>query len=83
MKALEIKSSLLLDLVFTIQYNTIISWFLLLIIYLYFLAPVVIVQIFYPTAELAIPTGTPTKEAKAGLEAHPVTAETKISKCSI
>ena len=37
-------------------------------------------QIFNPTAELVIPTGMPTKEAKAEMETHPVTPETK-SKC--
>ena len=38
-------------------------------------------QIFNPTAELAIPTGIPIKEAKK-IETHPVTIETEISKCS-
>ena len=41
-----------------------------------------IAQIFNPTAELVIPTGTPTNQAKAEIETHPVTAETKIIKCS-
>ena len=50
---------------------------------LYFLIPAVITQIFDPTAELVMPTGIPTKEAKAEIEIHPVAAETKISKCSI
>ena len=40
-------------------------------------------QIFIATAELAIPTGILTKEAKAELETHPVTVETKISKYSV
>ena len=43
----------------------------------------VIPQIFNSTAELVIPTGIATKEAKAEMESHPVTVEIKISKCSI
>ena len=57
--------------------------FLFLIIDLYFLIPVVIAQIFNFIAELVIPIGIPTKEAKAEMEIHPVTVEIKISKCSI
>ena len=37
-------------------------------------------QIFNPTAELGIPTGIPTKEAKAEMETHSVTVETKTGK---
>ena len=48
---------------------------------LYFLIPAVRVQIFNITAELAIPTGTPTNEADAEIETQPLTAEMKI-KCS-
>ena len=33
--------------------------------------------------EIAVPTGIPTKEAKAEMETHPVTVEAKISKCSL
>ena len=51
-----------------------------LIIDFYFLIPAVITQIFNPTAELVILTGIPTKEAKAEMETHQGTAETK-SKC--
>ena len=54
-----------------------------LIFDLYFLIPAVIPQIFNPTKELFIPTGIPTKEAKAEIKIHPVTAEAKIRKCSI
>ena len=54
--------------------------FLFLIIGLYFSIPAVITQIFI-VAELAIPTGIPTKEAKAEIETHPVSEEAKISKC--
>ena len=49
---------------------------------LYFLIPVVIAQIFNPAAELVIPTGTPTNEAKAEIKKHRLTAETKIRNCS-
>ena len=45
----------------------------------FFLIPAVITQIFDSNAELAIPTGTPTKEAKGEIETHPVTVEIKIS----
>ena len=34
---------------------------------------------FHPTAELTMPVGIPTKEAKAEIETHPVTAKMKIS----
>ena len=40
-----------------------------------------IVQIFNPTAELVIPIGIPTKEAKAEIQADPVTEDK--SRCSI
>ena len=65
--------------------NTILSCFLFffLIIDLYFLIPVVIAQIFNFIAELVIPIGIPTKEAKAEMETHSLTVEIKISKCSI
>ena len=49
---------------------------------LYFLIPAVIAQIFIPTAELLIPTGTQTNEANAEIETQPVTTETEISRCS-
>ena len=64
--------------------NTILScsFFFFLIIYLYFLILAVIAQIFNPIAELVIPIGTTTKEAKAGMEKHPVTVEITISKWS-
>ena len=65
--------------------NAILSCFFsfFLIIDLFFLSTVVIAQIFIPTAELATPTGIPTKEAKVEIETHPATVEAKISKCSI
>ena len=41
-----------------------------------------IAQIFNPTAELVIPTGTQTNEANAEIERQPITVEVKIIKCS-
>ena len=54
--------------------NTILSCFsfYLLTIDLYFLIPAVIAQVFNPIAELVIPIGIPTKEAKVETETHPV-----------
>ena len=48
-------------------------------LYCFFAA--VTTQIFIPTAELSIFGGISIKEAKAEMEAHPVTEEAKISKC--
>ena len=48
----------------------------------YFLIPAVTPQIFVPTAELVIPTGTQTNEANAEIETQQIIVETKISKCS-
>ena len=53
-----------------------------LIIDLYFFIPAVIAHIFNPTAELAIPTGTPANEANAVIETQPLTAEATTRKCS-
>ena len=53
-------------------------WFSLTILFYH----AMIAQIFNPTAELVIPTGTSTNQAKAEIETHPLTAETKIIKCS-
>ena len=44
-----------------------------------FLIPAVIIQIFNPTAGLAIPTGLPTKKAKAEMEKQLVIVENKIN----
>ena len=64
--------------------NTILSglFFFLLIIDLYFLLPAVIAQIFNHIAELVIPIGIPSKEAKSEIEIYPVIAEAKIRKSS-
>ena len=43
----------------------------------------VIAQTFNPIAELVIPIGIPTKEAKEEMETHRVIVEGKIRKCSI
>ena len=60
--------------------NTIVScFFFFWIVDLYFLIPAGITQIFYPTTELAVPTGIPTKDVKTELETHPVTVETEVS----
>ena len=74
---------MLLDLDFAS--NTILScfFFFFLIIDLCFLIPAGIAQIFNPIAELVIPVGIPSKEAKTEMETHPVILETKIRKCSI
>ena len=82
-KALEIKTSMLLNLDFT--NNTILScvFFFFLIIDLYFLILAVIAQTFNPIAELVIPIGITTKEAKAETETHPVIIEPKTRKCSV
>ena len=50
---------------------------------LYFLIVAVIAQVFNHIAELVIPSGVPTKEAKAEIETHPVIVKPKIRKCSI
>ena len=50
---------------------------------LYLLIPAVITQLFNPIAELVMPVGIQAKKAKAKIEVHSVTAEAKISKCSI
>ena len=42
-----------------------------------------IAQIHIPTPKLVIPTGTKANEANAEIHTQPVTAEAKISKCSI
>ena len=40
-------------------------------------------QFFIVTAELAIPTGIPTKDSNAETATQPVTVEAKICKCSV
>ena len=81
-KALVIKNSMLFNVDFA--KNTILSglFFFLLIIDLYFLIPAVVAQIFNHIAELVIPIGIPSKEAKSEIEIYPVIAEAKIRKIS-
>ena len=55
----------------------------MLTIDLYFLIPPVVTQISIVVVKLAIPTGIPTREAKAENDTIPVTSEAKISKGSI
>ena len=49
---------------------------------MYLLILAVNAQIVNPTAELAIPTRTPTNEVNAEIETHPLTAEAKPRKRS-
>ena len=63
--------------------STILSCFFFLNIDLYFLITAVIAQIFNPIAELVIPIGILSKEAKVKIKTHPVIAEAKIRNCSI
>ena len=58
-------------------------FFFILIIDLYFLIPAVITEMFFVNAELVVPTGITNKEARAEIETHLVTVESKISKCSV
>ena len=57
--------------------NTIWPYFFLffLIIDLYLLIPVAIAQIFGPIAQIVIPIGIPSKEAKTEIEIHPIIVE--------
>ena len=80
-KALEIKTSMVFFLLTVLFYRSYFLFFL--IIDLQFLIPSVIVQIFNSTAELVFPRGIPTKDAKAEIEANPVTSEARISKCPV
>ena len=47
-------------------------FFFFLMIYLYFLIPIVIAQIFNPVTELVIPIVITIVETKAQIEIHPV-----------
>ena len=82
-KDLEIETSMLINSDFA--NNIFLSYFFFFFVFidLQFLIRAVIAQIFNPTAKLVIPIGIPSKEAKAEIEIHPVTATAKIRKCSI
>ena len=82
MRVLEIKTSTFFDLDCAND-NILSIFFFFLIIDLSFHIPEIFTQIFSTIAELVIPTGIPTKETKTEMEAHPVSVEINISKCSI
>ena len=73
----RVKTSMVFNLIFA--KNMILScfFFFFLVIDLYFLIPAVIGQILNCPAKLVIPIGMPTKETKAQIETHPVTAKNK------
>ena len=50
---------------------------------MFFFLTLVIAQSLITAPELAVLTGTPTKEAQAKMEIHSETAEVKISKLSV
>ena len=80
-KILEIRTLIVFNLSFRI--NTILSCiFFFFIINLYFIILAVIEQILIQTAELVIPTGKASNEAKGKIEMHPVTIEAELCKCS-
>ena len=81
-KALEVKK---LDGVQLFVTNSILScfFFFFLTTGLYFLIPEIIKEISIAIAELAIPTGIPTNEARAEVKTYPVTSETRISRFSV
>ena len=58
-------------------------FFFFLVIDLYFLVLAIIAQIFNPIVELFIPLEISTKEAKAEMKIHTVTAKTELRKCSM
>ena len=70
------------NLVFAIHTNTIKLFSLFLDDRLIFFKSCSNCANFNPTAELVMPTGTPTDEPDAEIETQPVTAELKIRKCS-
>ena len=81
-KALEIKTSIVFNLYFTSKTIFLCFFDLVLDNWVIFLIVAVNVQIYNPTAELAMLTGTPTNEANEEFETQTLTAETKDRKCS-
>ena len=81
-KALEGKK---LDGVQLFVTNSILSCFVFFFLTtdLYFLIPAIIKEIFIAIAELAIPTGILTNEARAEIKTYPATSETRISIFSV
>ena len=57
--------------------------FLFLNFWLILFNTAVIAPIFNPIVDFVIPIGTPSKEAKAEFEVHPVIVEAKMRKCSV
>ena len=82
-KTLEIRTSIVFNLSFpNLSFPTILSCFLIFffIINLDFLITATVGQIFIPTAELIVPTGTQTNEASADIETQALNVEAIISK---
>ena len=82
-KALEVKTSTIFNLVFAINTISLSFFFFFLIIDLCFLIHEVPTEIFIVIAELVTFIGIPTKDAREEIETYPVSAETKISKYSV
>ena len=72
-EALEINTSMLLNLFFAKNIILTCFFFYFLIVALCVLIPAVMAQIVNPIAELPINIGIPSKEAKAEIEIHPET----------
>ena len=83
--ALEIKTSLVLNLVLANNIILQCFFFIFLIIDFYFLIFTIIMEILIFVAELVIPTGIPSKKARGEIETHPVTVEARImnSQCNL
>ena len=80
-KDLKIRTPIVCNLSFHTN-NILLCFFYIFFLIELSLIPAVIAQIFVPTAELLIPTGTQTNEASAEIEMEPVTVEARISKFS-
>ena len=50
-------------------------------LFLYFLIPVVITELYIAIVKLVVPSKIPTKEEIVKIETHSATAEAEISKC--
>ena len=75
-KALEIKTAMIFNLILANNNNMLLCFFFfLLIIDLFFLVPAIITQFFNAITELVSPIGISTKEAKAEMETHAIAAE--------
>ena len=79
-KTLEIRTSRVFKLSFPI--NTILLCFFFSLIIIDFLILAVITQVFIPTAELVISTGTQTNEVNTETETQPATVKDGICKFS-